>query len=110
MKTKNQNKKEEKSTVKPVGPYILVALEPIEEKTNKHGLIVNTDEDEVRYRTGKVLRIGTGVMLNNGFRTEFNVKSGDRVLMRANAGLPITDDEMTEGLFVLESDILGILS
>lgn len=109
--TKKTNKQtEEKSKVRPIGPYILVAIEPKEEMKNKHGIIVQTDGDDERFWIGKVLQIGTGVMLNNGFRTEFNVKSGDRVLMRANAGIPIEDDLQTQGLFILESDILGILS
>lgn len=103
--------KERQIGIKPSGAFILVQADPKQELKSKSGIILSGQEDgKQRFRTGKVLDLGPGVVLPNGHRTVFNVKPDDKILYKDFTGYPIeTDKEDAELIFILESDILGIL-
>lgn len=57
---------------------------------------------------GTVIAIGSGKMLDNGVRTPFEVKVGDRVLLAKYSGVDI-EEEGENYLLLSERDILAIL-
>lgn len=88
----------------PVGPWILV--ERIQEDKTKDVLMtVNKEKD---YIPCKVLKLGTGVTLANGNRTEFDVREGDLVLCKNFGGITV-NDEGKDYIFLYQSDIISIL-
>lgn len=94
---------------KPIGPYLLVKEIEEKEKTTKSGFVIQeTKENTTRVLRGKVLKQGTGVMLNSGVRSEFNVKEGELVLFKEYAGNRF-EYEGEEYLLLLEGDILGVI-
>ncbi len=59
-------------------------------------------------KEGKVVAIGTGKTLDNGQRSTFSVKVGDRVLFTSYAGTEVKAVG-TEYLVMREDDILGVI-
>jgi len=76
------------STLRPMGPWVLVRVEPFAEKTES-GLYRpdGNAEDRVGYRTAKVLSVGPG-FFNEGRKAEkakylpLGLEVGDRVAFR----------------------------
>ena len=58
-------------------------------------------------KQGKVLSLGEGKVLDNGKRSPFQVKKGDKVLFTSYAGSEVTIDGK-EYLIMTEDDILAI--
>ena len=69
--------------VKPLGDRVLV--EPVEEKEIKKGGIIIPDTAKEKPQEGIVVALGTGKTDDNGKKVEFNVKKGDKVLIRNTA-------------------------
>jgi len=92
-------------TVLPLNDKILVERLEAEEKTA--GGIVLPDNAREKPKQGKVLSTGEGKILENGRRSTFQVKQGDRVLFTSYAGSEITVDNK-EYLIMTEEDILAI--
>ena len=92
--------------VKPLGDRILVKrLEP--EKSKKGGIII-PDSAKEKPQEAKVIALGQGKLLEDGKRSPFEVKVGDRVFINKYGGTEITiNDE--EHLIVKEEDILAII-
>jgi len=91
----------------PLNDKILVERVEAEEKTA--GGIVLPDTAREKPKQGKVLSMGEGKALDNGKRSAFQVKKGDKVLFTSYAGSEVTVDGK-EYLIMTEDDILAIVS
>jgi len=98
----------EKTNVKlvPLGDRIVVQREVSQEKTV--GGIYLPDSAKDRPTRGKVINIGDGRVLENGSRSQLQVKVGDHVLFTSYAGETIEVDG-EEFLLMNESEVLAIL-
>jgi chaperonin GroES len=94
-------------TVIPLNDKILIERVEAEEKTA--GGIVLPDTAKEKPKQGKVLSTGEGKVLENGKRSAFQVKKGDRVMFTSYAGSEVTIDGK-EYLIMTEDDVLAIVS
>jgi chaperonin GroES len=94
-------------TVIPLNDKILVERVEAEEKTA--GGIVLPDTAKEKPKQGKVLSAGEGKVLENGKRSAFQVKKGDRIMFTSYAGSEVTIDGK-EYLIMTEDDVLAIVS
>jgi chaperonin GroES len=102
MSTKTKSK----TNIRPLGDRVVVQRVEAEEKTA--GGILLPDSAKDKPREGKVVAIGTGKQLDDGSRSTFDVKVGDRVLFTSYAGNEVKSLG-TEYLIMREDDILGIV-
>ncbi len=97
-----------KSSIKlqPLGDRVVVEREEVEERTS--GGIVLPDTAREKPARGKVVAVGDGRLLDDGTRSQLQVKVGDRVLFTSYAGetIKIGDDEY---LLMREDDILAVI-
>ena len=95
------------SKIYPVGDRVVVKPAQKEEIT-RSGIVI-PDTAKEKPQEGTVMAVGKGKVLDNGKRSELEVKEGDRVLFAKYGGTEFKMDG--EDLLVLrESDILAILS
>ena len=92
--------------LKPLADRVLVKVDE-EEKKTKGGILL-PDTAQKKSQKGTVIAIGSGKMLDNGVRTSFEVKVGDRVLLAKYSGVDI-EEEGENYLLLSERDILAIL-
>lgn len=92
--------------LKPLADRVLVKVDE-EEKKTKGGILL-PDTAQKKSQKGTVITIGSGKMLDNGVRTPFEVKVGDRVLLAKYSGVDI-EEEGENYLLLSERDILAIL-
>lgn len=92
--------------IQPLGDRVVVEREESEEKTA--GGIVLPDTAKDKPARGRVVSVGDGKVLDDGSRSELQVKEGDRVIFSSYAGdtVKIGDDEY---LLMREDDILAVL-
>jgi len=95
-----------KVNIRPLGDRVLVQRTEAEEKTA--GGILLPESAKEKPKEGKIISLGEGKLLDNGDRSTFNVKSGDRVLFTSYAGTEVKYDG-EEYLIMREDDILAIL-
>ena len=94
-----------KLNIKPLGDKVIVKRVEAEEKTA--GGIVLPDTAKEKPKRGIVLAIGNGRLLDDGTRSEMQVKKNDEVLFTSYAGTEIKVGG-EEYMIMDESDILGI--
>ena len=92
--------------VSPLGDKVLVKRIEAAEKTA--GGIVLPEMAKEKPKEGRVIALGSGKLLDDGTRAQFQVKKGDRILFSSYAGTEIKIDGK-EYLIMEESQILGIL-
>ncbi len=92
--------------VMPLNDKIVVTRLEAEEKT-AGGLYI-PDSAREKPRQGKVVELGEGKVLDNGKRSAFQVKKGDKVLFSSYAGSEIKVDGQ-EYLIMTEDEILAIV-
>jgi len=92
--------------IRPLGEKVLIKRLEAEEKTK--GGIVLPDTAKEKPQKGTILALGDGKLLDDGTRTAFQVKVGDKVLFASYAGTEIKV-EGTEYMLMDESDILAVL-
>lgn len=92
--------------VVPLNDKVVVKRVESEEKTA--GGIVLPDNAKEKPREGKVVSIGQGKVLENGARSTFQVKPGNRVLFTSYAGSEVNVDG-EEYLIMTEDDILAVV-
>ncbi len=94
-----------KLNIKPLGDKVIVQRVEAEEKTA--GGIVLPDSAKEKPKRGVVLAVGTGRLLDDGTRSDMQVKKNDEVLFTSYAGteIKVNGDEL---MIMDESDILGI--
>jgi chaperonin GroES len=93
--------------IRPLGDRVLVERVEAEERTA--GGILLPESAKEKPKEGKVIAIGEGKLLDDGKRSTFTVRVGDRILFSAYAGTEVKfiGDEY---LIMREEDILGIIS
>ncbi len=95
-----------KLNIKPLGDKVIVKRVEAEEKTA--GGIVLPDSAQEKPKRGVILAVGNGRLLDDGTRSEMQVKKHDEVLFTSYAGTEIKmggDDYM----IMDENDILGVI-
>jgi chaperonin GroES len=92
---------------RPLHDKVLVQLIDAEEKT-KGGIIIPETAKE-KPQEGKVIAVGTGVILPDGTIKPLDVKKGDKILFRKYAGVEISLDGK-DYLIVMEDEILAIVN
>ncbi|MDA3961524.1 MAG: co-chaperone GroES [Planctomycetota bacterium] len=95
-----------KSDIKPVGNHVLVKRSDAAEVSA--GGIVLPENAKEKPKEGKIVAIGNGKVLDNGERSTFSVKAGDRVIFASYAGQEVKHGS-DEYLVMEESFILGII-
>ncbi len=95
-----------KVRVQPLGDRVVVQREEAEEVTS--GGIVLPDSAKDKPARGTIASVGDGRLLDDGSRSEFQVKVGDRVLFSSYAGeqFKLGDEEL---LLMREEDILAVI-
>jgi len=95
-----------KVRVQPLGDRVVVKREAAEEVTA--GGIVLPDSAKDKPARGTIVSVGDGRLLDDGSRSDFQVKVGDRVLFSSYAGeqFKIGDEEL---LLMREEDILAVI-
>ena len=95
-----------KMKIRPLGDKVIVKRLEAEEKTA--GGIVLPDTAKEKPRQGKVVSVGNGKLLDNGSRSQMQVKKGDKVLFTSYAGseVKISGEEY---LIMDESEIMAIV-
>jgi chaperonin GroES len=92
--------------IKPLGDRILVKRVEAEERTA--GGIVLPDTAKEKPKEGEVIAVGSGKVLDNGKRVDFQVSKGDRIIFSSYAGTEVKIDG-EEYLIMREEDVLGIM-
>ena len=92
--------------IKPLGDRVIV--QPLEEKEVKKGSIIIPDTAKEKPQEGTIAAIGNGRTNENGIKSEFTVKVGDKVLISKYGGTEIKIDGENY-LIMREDDILGII-
>ncbi len=92
--------------IKPLADKVLIKR--LEAQTVTSGGIVLPDSAKEKPRKGTVEAVGDGKLLDDGTRSEVQVKNGDIVLFSSYGGTEIKlDDE--EYMIMEESDILAVI-
>jgi chaperonin GroES len=92
--------------IRPLADKVLI--QRLEAETMTAGGIVLPDSAKEKPRRGKVVSLGDGKLLDDGSRSEFQVKVGDEVLFTSYGGTEVKIDG-EEYMIMEESDILAIL-
>ncbi len=95
-----------KLNIKPLGDKVIVKRVEAEETTA--GGIVLPDSAKEKPKRGIVLAVGSGRLLDDGTRSEMQVKKNDEVLFSSYAGTEIKVGP-EEYMIMDETDILGII-
>ncbi len=92
--------------LQPLGDRVVVEREGSEEKTSGDILLPDTAKDKPA--RGTVVSVGEGRMLEDGSRSQLQVKPGDRVIFSSYAGETFKVGEQ-ELLLMREDDILAVI-
>ena len=92
--------------VRPLGDKVLVKRLEAEEKTK--GGIVLPDTAKEKPKRGKIIAVGEGKLLEDGKRSELQVKKGDEVIFTSYAGTEIKIDG-NEYLIMEEDNLLAVV-
>lgn len=105
-KAKSESKAGCGMKLQPLGDRVVIRRDESEEKTA--GGLYLPDSAKDKPTRGIVVSIGDGRVLDDGTRSTFTVKEGDRVLFLSYAGeeFKFGDDEL---LLMRESDILAVI-
>lgn len=105
-KAKSESKAGCGMKLQPLGDRVVIRRDESEEKTA--GGLYLPDSAKDKPTRGIVVSIGDGRVLDDGSRSAFTVKEGDRVLFLSYAGeeFKFGEDEL---LLMRESDILAVV-
>lgn len=106
MATATKSKKKGKIALQPLGDRVVVERDESEE-TTAGGIVLPDAAKDVPAR-GTVVALGTGRVLDDGSRGEFQVKVGDRVLFNKYGPESIKVGE-EEYLLMREDEILAVM-
>ena len=95
-----------KLNIRPLGDKVIVQRVEAEEKTA--GGIVLPDTAKEKPKRGIILAVGNGRLLDDGTRSEMQVKKNDEVIFTSYAGTEIKVSG-EDYMIMDESDILGII-
>ncbi len=95
-----------KLNIRPLGDKVIVQRVEAEEKTA--GGIVLPDSAKEKPKRGVILAVGCGRLLDDGSRSDMQVKKNDEVIFTSYAGTEIKVSG-EDYMIMDESDILGII-
>jgi len=95
-----------KMNIRPLGDKVIVKR--VEAESTTAGGIVLPDSAKEKPKRGVVMATGNGRMLDDGTRSDMQVKKNDEVLFTSYAGTEIKMDG-NEYMIMDESDILGVI-
>ena len=106
MATATKKKSKKGARIQPLGDRVVVQREASEEVTA--GGIVLPDSAKDAPARGTIVSVGSGRLLEDGSRSELQVKVGERVIFSSYAGetFKVGDDEL---LLMREDDILAVI-
>ncbi len=106
MTTATKKKSARKIQLQPLGDRVVIEREQSEQRTS--GGIVLPDSARDKPARGVVISVGDGRLLDDGSRSQLQVKVGERVIFSSYAGetFKVNDQEL---LLMREDDILAIL-
>lgn len=106
MATATKKKSASKIRLQPLGDRVVVQREESEGRTA--GGIVLPDTAKDKPARGVIVSVGDGKLLEDGTRSQLQVKVGDRVVFSSYAGetFKVSNEEL---LLMREDDILAIL-
>ena len=106
MATATKKKGKKGVGIQPLGERVVVQREASEATTA--GGIVLPDSAKDKPARGTIIAVGDGRLMDDGTRSELQVKEGERVIFSSYAGesLTINDEEY---LLMREDDILAII-
>ncbi len=93
--------------IKPLGNRVVLKSLP-EEEVTKGGIILPDTAEKEKPEQAEVVAVGPGKMLDDGKRSEMEVKVGDKVIFSKYSPTEIKLDG-EEYLIVGEEDILGVI-
>ena len=96
-----------RKSIRPLGDRVLVERTEAEDRTA--GGILLPESAKEKPKEGKVISVGEGKLLDDGKRSSFAVKPGDRILFSAYAGTEVKYGG-DEYLIMREEDILGVIT
>ncbi len=104
--TKKQKKSKSGTKLQPLGDRIVLRREDSEAATPGGILLPNSAQDKPA--RGQIVSVGTGRLLDDGSRGEFQVQVGDRVIFSSYAGetFKVGDEEL---LLMREDDVLAVI-
>ena len=85
-----------------------VLIKRLEAESTTKGGIVLPESAKEKPRRGNIISLGEGKLLENGNRSEFQVKIGDEVLFSSYGGTEIKLDG-DDFMIMEESDILAVI-
>jgi chaperonin GroES len=85
-----------------------IVVERLEAEDKSAGGIIIPEAAKEKPKQGKILSLGEGKFLDNGTRSKFQVKVGDKVLFTSYAGSEV-NVEGKDYLVMTEDDILAIV-
>jgi len=85
-----------------------VVIKQSEAEKKSTGGIILPDTAKEKPQRGKIVAVGPGKILDNGKRSEMNVKKGDEVIYAKYMGNEIEIDR-EKYVIVHEGDILGVI-
>lgn len=92
--------------IRPLGDKILV--QRVEAESVTSGGIVLPDSAQEKPKSGKVVSVGTGKVLDDGSLGKMQLKKGDEVLFTSYSGTEIKLDDK-EYLIMSESDVMAVI-
>ncbi len=96
-----------KLNIRPLGDKVIVKRVEAEETTA--GGIVLPDSAQEKPKRGVILAVGNGRLLDDGTRSEMQVKKNDEVLFTSYAGTEIKMGGQ-DYMIMDENDILGVIN
>lgn len=93
-------------SVNPLRDYVLVEPSPVEDTTP--GGILLPENSLPKPKTGKVIAVGIGRMVEGIGIVPMSVKVGDVVFIYPYQGLPVSDDGK-DLLLIRESELIAVL-
>lgn len=91
--------------IRPLGDNVLVKQKKADEVTS-FGLVL--PEKDEKKPEGEVVAVGPGKLLENGTRSQMDVKVGDRVLLKSWGGDKV-EVEKEEYKIISQDDILAVI-
>ena len=106
MATSTKKSSKRKTKLQPLGDRVVIEREISEETTA--GGIVLPDSAKDKPARGVIVSVGDGRLRDDGSRSQFQVKPGDRVIFSSYAGetFNVEDQEL---LLMREDDILAVI-
>lgn len=92
--------------LKPIGNRIIIEQINVEQKT-KSGIVL-TDSAKEKTNQGRVVAVGSGLLLDNGNRAPLEVQVGDQIVYSPFGGTEIKVDS-DEFIVLTENDILAVI-